>query len=165
MKRHYPGLGGKFEVLHMVEILLQLIKGGSIKFRKEIPLDVTYHDPCHLGRRLSQAPGYYIPGKAVNGLYEEPRKIISAIPGINLIEMYRIKEYAWCCGAGGGVREAYPDFSLWVAEERIKEARAVGAEAIVTACPWCERNFMDAIERSGIQMKVYDIVDLVYEAM
>lgn len=165
LKRHYPDLGGKFEVLHIVEILHRLIKSGLVKFSKQIPLDVTYHDPCHLGRRLAQAPGYYIPGTAVDGLYDEPREIIKSIPGIKLIEMYRIKEYAWCCGAGGGAREAYPEFSSWTAEERIAEARAVGAEAIVTACPWCERNFKDAIERSGVKMKVYDMVDLVHEAM
>lgn len=165
MKRHYPELGADFQVLHIVEFLHNLIKEGRLNFSKEIPLNVTYHDPCHLGRRLSQAPGYYVPGKAVNGIYEEPRDIIKSIPGIELTEMYRIKEYAWCCGAGGGVKEAYPDFSSWVATERLEEAKAVGAEAIVTACPWCERNFIDATEKMDVKIKVYDILDLVEEAV
>jgi Fe-S oxidoreductase len=84
---------------------------------------------------------------------------------MELIEMYRIKEYAWCCGAGGGVREAYPDFCLWTAMERIEEAKITGAEAIVSACPWCERNFIDAINENSEKIKVYDIVELVQEAM
>ena len=79
------------------------------------------------------------------------------------IEMERIKEYAWCCGAGGGVKEAYPDFNTFTAQERIEEARATGAEALVTACPWCERNFLDTL--NGDKMKVYDIVELVQQAI
>ena len=104
-------------------------------------MKVTYHDPCHLGRR----DNVYVPGKAIMGMYETPRNILKSIPGLRLVEMYRIKEYAWCCGAGGGVREAYPDFSEWTAIERIEEAKSTGADAIVSACPWCERNFLDAI--------------------
>jgi len=160
-KRLYPELGSNFEVLHMVEFIDRLIKEGKIKFSKTIPMTVTYHDPCHLGRR----DNVYVPGKAIMGIYEPPRDILKAIPGIELVEMYRIKEYAWCCGAGGGVREAYPDFSMWTAVERIEEAKAVGAEAIVTACPWCERNFIDAINEKGEKMKVCDIVELVQQAI
>jgi len=160
-KRLYPELGSNFEVLHMVEFIDRLIKEGKIKFTRTVPMTVTYHDPCHLGRR----DNVYVPGKAIMGVYEPPRDILKAIPGIELVEMYRIKEYAWCCGAGGGVREAYPEFSMWTAVERIEEAKAVGAEAIVTACPWCERNFIDAINENGEKMKVYDIVELVQQAI
>ena len=91
--------------------------------------------------------------------------MLRSIPGLELVEMERIKEYSWCCGAGGGVKEAYPDFALWTAKERIEEAKATGAEAIVTACPRCERNFIDAANRNGEKMKVYDILDLVEEAI
>ena len=79
------------------------------------------------------------------GLYEEPRALLRAVPGLELVEMCRIKEYAWCCGAGGGVAEAYPDFNAFTAAERVAEAEATGAQALVTACGWCERNFNDAI--------------------
>ena len=99
------------------------------------------------------------------GVYEPPREILRRIPGLELVEMYRIKEYAWCCGAGGGVVDAYPDFSIWTAKERIEEAKCTGAEAIVSACPWCERNFIDAINAKDEKMKVYDIVELVQLAM
>ena len=99
------------------------------------------------------------------GVYEAPRNILRSIPGIELVEMYRIREYAWCCGTGGGVKEAYPDFSLWTARERIEEARSTGAEALVTACPWCERNFGDAMDAGGDRIKVYDIMGLVQQAL
>jgi Fe-S oxidoreductase len=186
-KRLYPRLGFDIQVMHTVELIDRLINDGTIKFRSEIPMSVTYHDPCHLGRQGEP----YVPWQGVEkkikgqivvyepkrpryngawGVYDQPREILRSIPGIKLVEMERIREYSWCCGAGGGVREAYPDFSLWTAAERIAEARAVGAEALVTACPWCERNFMDAagMDAAGAEgdaMKVYDIVDLVKNAL
>jgi len=160
-KHLYPEVGANFEVLHMVEFIDRLIKEGKLKFTKTIPMTVTYHDPCHLGRR----DHVYVPGEAIMGIYDPPRDIIKSIPGVELVEMYRIKEYAWCCGAGGGVKEAYPDFNAFTAQERIEEAKATGAEAIVTACPWCERNFIDAISSNGDKMKVYDIVELVQQAI
>ncbi|MFC2032015.1 (Fe-S)-binding protein [Chloroflexota bacterium] len=161
MKHLYPDAVSNFEVLHIVELIDRLVKSGRLTFTKNLPMKVTYHDPCHLGRRSN----IYVPGQAIMGVYEPPRDIIRSIPGIDLVEMYRIKEYAWCCGAGGGVKEAYPDFSSWIARERIEEAKAVGAEAIVTACPWCERNFTDAINESGNRIEVYDIVELVQQAI
>jgi Fe-S oxidoreductase len=75
--------------------------------------------------------------------------------------MTRIKEYTWCCGAGGGVVDAYPEFSEWTAAERIEEAKDTGAEALVTACPWCIRNFMDATRASGDPCPIYDVVELL----
>ena len=159
-KHLYPEVGSNFEVLHMVEFIDRLIKEGKIKFTRKVPMTVTYHDPCHLGRR----DHVYVPGEAIMGIYDAPRDIIKSIPGVELVEMYRIKEYAWCCGAGGGAKEAYPDFNAFTAKERIEEAKATGAEALVTACPWCERNFLDAISSNGDKMKVYDIVELVQQA-
>jgi len=181
-KRLYPELGSRVEVLHTVELIDRLIKEGKLTLRSGFPLTVTYHDPCHLGRQGEP----YIPWKGVEkkikneiivyepkrpryngawGIYDPPREILTSIPGVELLEMERIREYSWCCGAGGGVREAYPELSRWTAAERITEAKATGAEALVSACPWCERNFMDAICAQGDTMKVYDIVDLVQKAI
>jgi Fe-S oxidoreductase len=180
-KRLYPRLGSQVDVFHTVEFLDRLIQEGKLKFRYEIPMTVTYHDPCHLGRQGEP----YIPWDGVEkkiksqiivyepkrpryngawGVYDPPRNVLKSIPGLELVEMERIREYSWCCGAGGGVREAYPEFSQWTASERIAEARSTGAEALVSACPWCERNFVDALETLGDKMKVYDIVDLVQKA-
>ncbi|MEJ2564125.1 MAG: (Fe-S)-binding protein [Anaerolineales bacterium] len=181
-KRLYPHLGSQVEVLHTVELLDRLIQEGKIKFRTEVPLTVTYHDPCHLGRqgepyvpwdgvekKIKEQIVVYEPRKprynGAWGIYDPPRRILESIPSLRLVEMERIREYSWCCGAGGGVREAYPEYSQWTASERIAEARASGAEALVSACPWCERNFKDAVETQDGDMKILDIVELVQMAM
>lgn len=180
----YDKIGRKLgvEVLHITEYLDRLIKKGKLKLTKEVPLTVTYHDPCHLGR-LSE-PWLHWEGKEVkvmgqmivhdpprkvrrgaDGVYDIPRDILRSIPGLKFVEMYRIREYAWCCGAGGGVKEAYPDFVTWTATERIKEAKAAGAEALVSACGWCKRNFMDATNETGEKIAVYDIIELIQKAI
>jgi Fe-S oxidoreductase len=153
LKRLYPQVGIKmnFKVLHMVEYLAQLIKEGKIKFTKKVQMKVTYHDPCHLGR--------------YSGVYDPPRDILRSIPGLQLFEMERSREFSWCCGTGAGVKQAYPDLSLWTAHERIKEAIDTGATAIVTSCPWCERNFKDAIKEFGENIKVYDIAEIARKAI
>lgn len=181
-KRLYPEeLHAGPNVLHITEFLEQLITAGKINFKKRIPMKVTYHDPCHLGRRGEPYVPWqgrqkkirgqilvYEPRKPRNngarGVYDAPRNVLRSIPGIQLVEMERNREFAWCCGAGAGVRERYPEFSSWTAGERIEEARATGAEAIVSACPHCERNFLDAVEQRAEGLKVFDILDLVREA-
>jgi Fe-S oxidoreductase len=174
-KVDYPQEGEmKFEVLHAVEYMDQLIKEGKLKFTKELPLKVTWHDPCHLGRRGEPfipwegrrgKYGRYEPPKELRrggkGVYQSPRDILKTIPGVALVEMERIREYSWCCGSGGGVKSAYPDFALWSAQERIEEAKATGAEALVTSCPWCESNFKDAIKESKAKLKLYSLVELI----
>jgi Fe-S oxidoreductase len=185
IKYYYPRLKKemKFEVVHITQYLERLIKEGKLKLKNEVPMEVTYHDPCHLGRLgetfilwegvRAKILGQYnikIPARILNrgakGIYDSPRNVIKSIPGLKLTEMERIREYAWCCGAGSGVREAFPDFAEWTALERIYEAKTTtGAEAIVTACPWCERNFKDAIKLNGDRIKVYDIIELVEQAI
>jgi Fe-S oxidoreductase len=174
------GLKGDLEVLHITEYLAQLIKEGRLKPTKQVKIKVTYHDPCHLGR-LGEPyihwEGKPVPGhirifdppkefrRGTYGVYEPPRDVLKSIPGLKLVEMDRIKEYAWCCGAGGGVKESNPEFAGWTARERIGEAEATGAEAIATACPGCEQSFRDAIKASGSSLKVYDVVELLAKAI
>jgi Fe-S oxidoreductase len=173
-------LKGDLEVLHITEYIDRLIKAGKLKLNKKVNLNVTYHDPCRLGR-LGEPwihwQGKKIPGdrfvfdppkeyrRGTKGIYEPPRDVLKSIPGIKLTEMTRIKEYSWCCGAGGGVNDSNPDFAVWTARKRIEEAVSTGAEAIVTACPWCEKTFNEAIKASGSSLKVYDIVELVERAI
>jgi len=140
-----------FKVYHISEYIEALHKQGKISFTKEIPLAVTWHDPCHIGRHC--------------GIYEEPRNILKAIPGIRLVEMERIKDQAWCCGAGGGVRAAFPDLAFKTAEERVEEAKETGAEALVTCCPYCEQNLSDPLKAQGANMKLYDLTDLILQAL
>ncbi len=174
------GMKGDLEVLHTTEYLDRLIKEGRLKPTKKVAVSVTYHDPCHLGR-LGEPyihwEGEEIPGfqrrfaplrelrRGTYGIYEPPRDVLKSIPGLKLAEMDRIKEYAWCCGAGGGVKETNPEFAKWTAIERITEAEATGAEALVTACPGCERNFSDTIKENGSSLKVYDVVELLEKAL
>ncbi len=180
-KHLYPALGGDFEVLHIVEFIDRLIQEGKLTFTKEVPLQVTYHDPCHLGRlgepyepwdgeekKFKNQIVVHEPKKprknGVHGIYDEPRNILNSIPGVKLVEMERIREFSYCCGAGGGAPESYPEYSTWVAKERIDEAKATGSEALVTACPWCKSNFTTA-GCDGDPMKIIDILDLVRMAL
>jgi Fe-S oxidoreductase len=174
------GLRGDLEVLHTTEYFARLLKEGKLKPHRKVDLTVTYHDPCRLGR-LGEPwihwAGKKVPGdrfvfdppktyrRGTNGVYEPPREVLKSLPGLKLAEMERIKEYAWCCGAGGGVSDSNPGFARWTAGERIDEAVSTGAEALVTACPWCEKIFNEAVRKNGGSLKVYDIVELVEKAI
>ncbi len=180
-KRLYPQVGGNFKVMHIVEYIDQLIREGKLTFTKDVPMKVTYHDPCHLGRqgepyeewngeetKFKNQIVVHTPRKprynGIKGIYDEPRNILASIPGVELVEMERIREYSYCCGAGGGAKESYPEYSNWVAGERLDEAVSTGAQAMVSACPWCTTNFSDAQE-DGSSMKILDILDLVQMAL
>jgi Fe-S oxidoreductase len=181
-KRLYAKLGLNVEVVHIVEYLDRLIANGKIQFVKPVQMTVTYHDPCHLGRQgepyvaweggekkiRNQIHTWDPPRPRYNGIYgvyDAPRNILKAIPGLRFVEMERIREYSWCCGAGGGCSETLPEFSSWTAAERISEAEATGADTLVTACPWCESNFAGAKNQNGNKIKIYDIFDLVRAAL
>ena len=99
------------------------------------------------------------------GVYDIPREILRSIPGVELREMPRIREYAYCCGAGGGVKETYPEFSEFTAANRLEEARSTGAEALVSSCPWCKSNFTQAVDGSEDSLEILDVIDLVQRAM
>jgi heterodisulfide reductase subunit D len=184
LRSKYPeyGVALKPEVLHATEYLERLIAGRRLRLPREIRALVTYHDPCYLGRQsepphewhgqLRMTHGvmtYYQPPKplnrGVNGVFDAPRRVLGAIKGIDLVEMHRIREYAFCCGGGGGVPEAYPRLAGNTALLRVDEARSTGAEYLVTACRYCSRNLFEAQSAvSGPPLPVVDIIDLVYEA-
>ena len=145
-------------------------------------MQVTYHDPCHLGRRGEPGipwKGEYkrlephifapVPEKpimiGIHGCYDPPREVLEAIPGVELVEMERTREFSWCCGAGGGAFEAFEDFVAFSSNERLEEARSTGAQALVTACPWCERSFKDVLDGDNDELKIFDVVELVNRAM
>ena len=167
-----------YTVQHSTQFIEELINQGKLKFKKNVNKQITWHDPCHLGRRGEPYKhwegkrteyGLFDPpremSRGVNGVYDAPRNIIKAIPGLKLVEMERIREYSWCCGSGGGAKSAYPDFALSTAKERIEEAEATGAGTIVTACPWCEANLTDGIDGSGSKMRAADILEFVIESL
>jgi Fe-S oxidoreductase len=182
LKVDYPRLMGKstadmpYTVLHITEFIDQQVKDGKIKFTRRVPMKVTYHDPCNLGRLgepwYHWEPKYEPPNIAVGktwrrgdkGVYMPPRDILKGIKGLELIEMERVKDNAWCCGYGGGVGAAFPDFALWTAGERVEEARATGAEAIVSACPNCKDILASAAAVNNTGLKVYDITEIMLRA-
>lgn len=167
-----------FKIKHSIEFIEELLIKNKLQLKSGEKLKVTYHDPCHLGR-LSEP---YVPWKGTRGrfgrldppkelrrgtfgCYEPPRNVIQKIPNLELVEMERIREYAWCCGAGGGVKAGFSDFSLWVSSERIEEAKATGADVITTCCPFCVTNLSDAIKETKSKLKICDIVELVAKSI
>jgi len=159
----YEELGEKmnFEVLHVTEYIERLTKEKKIEYKKELNISVTWHDPCHMGRMGRP----YVPGKDLEGVYEEPRNILKNIPGVELVEMERIKEYAWCCGGGGGAFTGFKDFAQWTAQQRLEEAKDTGADILVTSCPWCETNLRAGGIGMEEKMEIVDIFDLMMEAL
>ena len=154
MKENYQKiLGSKldFKILHSTELFSSLINEKKLKFMKEINLTITYHDPCHLGRHMH--------------VYEPPRDVLQNIPGIKLVEMLRNRKDSWCCGAGGGVKSAFKDFALWVADERLKDVEETGARTIVSACPFCKTNLVDAVKAFDKPFEVYDVMELISRAI
>lgn len=153
LREDYPEIGDlKARVFHSVEFIADLLREERLVFersrkarRKRL---VTYHDPCHLGRYC--------------GIFDAPREIIRAIPGLELVEMPRNMENSFCCGAGAGVRIAFPDYALWVAERRVEEALSTGAELLITACPFCEQNLLQAAQG---KIPVVDLILLVRDTM
>ena len=103
--------------------------------------------------------------RGANGVYDAPRNVLKQIPGIELVEMERIREYAYCCGAGAGVKAQYPDFALWTSGKRIDEAESTGASALVSTCPFCSTNFRDQLKERDDPMEFYDLTELVLKSI
>jgi heterodisulfide reductase subunit D len=136
-----------FEVYHTVELVKQLLDEGKLKFKSEYNKTVTYHDPCHVGRH--------------SGLYEVPREVYKKIPSIKFVEMRRNRENAWCCGAGGGVKIGYPDWSVEISGERLEEAKETGATIISSICPFCRTNLSDANDKYNMGFEVIDLIEIL----
>ena len=183
MRSKYPEYARRprAHVVHATEFLARLIEEGKLPLPRPVGRKVTYHDPCYLGRQ-SEPPltwegeyrkthgcmTYADPPREVNrgihGVFDQPRRILRAIRALDFVEMARIREYAFCCGGGGGVPRAYPDLARATALHRLEEAADVGAECLVTACHHCRANLSEAQRSVQEGLPVVDIIDLVYEA-
>jgi len=152
-KNEYPELGAKFEVMHSAQFIAELIKDGKIKPTKEIKKRVTLHDSCYLGRH--------------NNVYDEPRKVLTSIPGIELVEMYNNRENGLCCGGGGGRIWAETKKGERFSDIRIQQALDVNANVLAAACPYCMANFEDSVLSmdKGNAIEVKEITELVAEAI
>jgi len=152
-KSEYPELGGNFEVIHFTQYLAELLREGKLKLEKELKKRVVYQDPCYLGRH--------------HGIYDEPREVLSSIPGLELVEFPDYRESSICCGGGGG--------RIWMdtkkgerfSDIRLEEAVELGGNILAVACPYCMLNFENSVLTvdKGDVIEVKDISELVQEAM
>ena len=134
------------ELVHASQLLIDLAKDGKLDL-KPVDLKVTYHDPCDLGRN--------------SGVYEEPRQVLNAIPGLELVEMAANRALANCCGGGGNVEMVDPDLAAAVADRKMAEIEATGAEAVVTSCQQCYRTMATRMRRRNLDLKVFDLTDII----
>ncbi len=163
-----------FNVRHLVEFADRALRKGTLKLTKPVDLRLAYHDSCGISRLADPWTPYsgergwmgmvdprLKRRRGTSGLYAQPRNILKAIPGLTFVEMPRTRENSFCCGAGRGTKEAFPDLASFSAKHRLEEVREVGAEALVSACPWCKNNFAQAVKENGDNIKVMDIAELI----
>ncbi|HXY45663.1 MAG TPA: (Fe-S)-binding protein [Acidimicrobiales bacterium] len=152
LNKEYPALGGDFEVVHHSQLLSRLVAEGKLT-PKRFNAKVTYHDPCYLGRH--------------SRVYEPPRAIIEAVPGVESVEMHRCREKGFCCGAGGARMWLEEKIGKRVNLERTDEALGTGADVVSTACPFCLIMLDDAVKerQRDEEVKVLDISQILERSM
>jgi heterodisulfide reductase subunit D len=138
------------EIFHSTQFIRKLIDEGKISF-KEKKTKVTYHDPCDLGR--------------ASKVYEAPRAVLRSILGVELVEMENNRDQCKCCGGGGNLEMVDPELSAALAQEKIKQIQATGAEAVITSCQQCVRTIMTTSRRKKIPMTAMDITEFVLKNM
>ncbi len=152
-KNEYPEFMVNFEVVHITEYLFDLMNEGRLEFTREFPRKITYHDPCYLGRH--------------NGIFDEPREILKKIPGLELTEMSESRMDSLCCGGGGGRVWMETQKGERFGDLRMAQAVEVGAELLVTSCPYCITMFEDSRVTMGMDEKIEirDITEIVQEVL
>jgi heterodisulfide reductase subunit D len=138
------------EIFHSTQFIKTLVDEGKINF-KEKKTRVTYHDPCDLGR--------------LSGVYEAPREVLRAMPGVELVEMAGNREQCRCCGGGGDLEMVRPDLSAAIAQAKIEEIKATGADTVITACQQCVRTIQGTARKKKIPLVVMDITEFVLKNM
>ena len=153
LKNEYPQFGGKYEVLHYTQFLVELLGQGKLKLTKPVEKVITYHDSCYLGR--------------ANEVYEEPRQILRAIPGLKMVEMERNRIRSFCCGAGGGRMWMEEKLGSRINQERTDQALKTQAQMVGTACPYCLTMLGDGIKEKGLEetLTAVDLAELVEQSL
>lgn len=150
-KNEYPQVGGAFEVWHHTQVLARLVEEGRLAPAGAVPLTVTYHDPCYLGRH--------------NGEYDAPRAVLSAIPGVRAVEMAQCRDRGFCCGAGGGLYWTEDRIGQRVNHVRTDHANATGADVVATACPFCMLMLEDGVAAREATIRPMDVAELVARSL
>jgi Fe-S oxidoreductase len=152
-KNEYPDFRVNFEVIHMAQYLFELAREGRLEFTKEYGKKVTYHDPCYLGRH--------------NGIFDEPREVLKKVPGLDLREMPDCGVNSLCCGGGGGRVWMETKKGERFSDLRIEQAIEVGAEVLVTSCPYCITMFEDSrlTMNASEKIEIKDITEIIHEAL
>jgi Fe-S oxidoreductase len=152
-KNEYLEFKVNFEVVHISQYLVQLVNEGRLELTKEYGKKVTYHDPCYLGRH--------------NGIYDEPREVLKRIPGLELIEMAESRENSLCCGMGGGRIWMETPMSERFSNLRLEQAIGVGAEVLVTSCPYCITQFEESrlAPKDSEVIQIKDITEILQEVI
>ncbi|MEK6666287.1 MAG: (Fe-S)-binding protein [candidate division NC10 bacterium] len=150
-RAHYPTWDG-FRPLHYTEYLAELVDAGRLRFARELPGTAAYHDPCYLGRR--------------HGIYDAPRKLLAAIPGLTLVELPLSREDALCCGGGGGRMWLETHAGERFGDLRIREAQGTDVDWLATACPFCVLCLEDSAKVLGVERpRVVDVTELAVRAI
>jgi heterodisulfide reductase subunit D len=146
-REYYPS---EFEIVHATQFLLELVKENRLPL-KDLPMTVTYHDPCDLGRGAK--------------VYEEPRELIRSIPGVKLVELTQNRQNCQCCGGGGNLEMIDAALATEIAKRKIEDAQGTGAQAIITSCQQCVRTMATYVRRNKVPLEVLDITELVQRAL
>jgi heterodisulfide reductase subunit D len=157
----WPGIYGRplpFKVIPFSVFVRDLIRDKKIRFSSLLHHRVVYHDPCHGGRHLMHSLGR-------DWVFEAPREVLSAIPGIECLEFPVNREFQVCCGAGGGVKTGEPALASLIAHEKLDRVHRMNADILASSCPFCKRNLDDARINAGSGIEVLDIVELVDRMM
>ena len=151
LKNEYGDFGGHYEVVHGSQLVAELIASGRVKMTTPIPDTITFHDPCYLGR--------------YNGVYEAPRDILRAIPGLELRELERSREKGLCCGAGGGRMWMEEKLGVRINQTRMAEIAASGAGSVGISCPFCMVMIGNAKDELGVATQPFDVLELARRSM
>jgi heterodisulfide reductase subunit D len=144
----YFGADHDFEILHVTELVAELIADGTLPLTRPIERVATYHDPCRLNKR--------------KGIYQSPRAILGAIPGLTFKDVDHVTQWSFCSGAGGGFMIEKPELTAEISRRRVARAAELEVDLLVSACVWSERPLSEQGARQGIEVR--DLMELVAES-